>query len=62
VGALAAAIERVVGLRASWPAIAERARRFVEQERTWARSVARYASVYDAAIARRSGARPAHAV
>ena len=32
--------------REEWPRIRANARRFVETERTWARSVARYAEVY----------------
>ena len=34
--------------RADWPRIREQARRFVETERTWARSVAGYAEPYEA--------------
>jgi hypothetical protein len=45
-GALADAIDKLIERRASWPRLAEQARRFVESERTWARSVARYADVY----------------
>ena len=46
VSALASAISRVLNSRAGWDAIRLRARRFVETERTWGRSVARYADVY----------------
>lgn len=46
VSALAVAIDRVLNAKASWSEMAQRARRFVETERTWARSVARYADVY----------------
>jgi hypothetical protein len=46
-GALADAIEGVLKRRDEWPRFRERARRFVEAERTWARSVARYRSVYE---------------
>ena len=49
--ALAAAIERVVDARAEWAAMRINARRFVEHERTWAASVARYAGVYASARA-----------
>ncbi|WP_018994392.1 TIGR04063 family PEP-CTERM/XrtA system glycosyltransferase [Thioalkalivibrio sp. ALJ2] len=35
-----------------WPRVRENGRRFVEQERTWAASVARYQSVYDGLRAR----------
>jgi len=44
--ALAKAIENVFARQAEWPQMRERARRFVETERTWARSVAGYADVY----------------
>ena len=33
--------------RASWPLVQARALQYVETERSWARSVARYAAVYD---------------
>jgi PEP-CTERM/exosortase A-associated glycosyltransferase len=46
VGALAGAIESVLARRAEWPRIRAQARRFVETERTWSHSVARYAEVY----------------
>jgi hypothetical protein len=45
--ALAAAIEGVLARRADWPRLRQQARRFVESERTWARSAARYAGVYE---------------
>ena len=44
--ALAATIGRVLGSRGQWAEMRVRARRFIETERTWARSVARYADVY----------------
>ncbi|MEP7183700.1 MAG: TIGR04063 family PEP-CTERM/XrtA system glycosyltransferase [Betaproteobacteria bacterium] len=44
--ALAQAIESVLARAADWPRIREQARRFVETERTWARSVGSYARVY----------------
>ena len=50
--ALARKIDEVLARRDEWPSLRERARRFVESERTWARSVARYATVYDALRAR----------
>lgn len=53
--ALADTIEHVLALRASWDGLRERARAFVERERTWAASVARYRGVY----ARALGGRPA---
>jgi PEP-CTERM/exosortase A-associated glycosyltransferase len=43
--------------RAAWPALREGGRRFVEQERTWPLSVARYHAVYASAMRRaRTGA------
>jgi PEP-CTERM/exosortase A-associated glycosyltransferase len=45
-GALADAVERLWRDRELWPALRQRARAFVEQERTWAASVARYRDVY----------------
>ena len=44
--ALARAIAAVLDDRASWPRLAARGRQFVENERTWARSVRRYQDVY----------------
>lgn len=49
---LARTVVRVLNDRSGWPAQLERARRYVETERTWARSVANYADVYDAVLAR----------
>ena len=43
---LATTIESVLARRSEWPRIQERARRFVESERTWASSVARCSDVY----------------
>ena len=45
--ALAQAIETVLAQRSTWARVREQARRFVETERTWARSVAGYADVYE---------------
>ena len=45
--ALAAEVARLVGSPERWPHIKAAARRFVETERTWAQSVARYAGVYE---------------
>ena len=59
VTALAAAIDGLLQRRADWPALRARARRYVEQERTWARSVARYADVYRRALHARGRAVPA---
>jgi hypothetical protein len=53
--ALAARIEQVLARRDEWPRVAEAGRRFVERERTWTASVARYAGVYERAL----GAAPA---
>jgi PEP-CTERM/exosortase A-associated glycosyltransferase len=44
--ALAATIERVLEGTDQWPRIRKQARHYVETERTWAGSVARYAGVY----------------
>ncbi|MBT9501004.1 MAG: glycosyltransferase, exosortase A system-associated [Burkholderiaceae bacterium] len=51
--ALEAAFEDVLARRDSWPQIRRQARRFVEVERTWTASVARYREVYERALARR---------
>ncbi|MEJ2533781.1 MAG: glycosyltransferase, exosortase A system-associated [Halioglobus sp.] len=45
--ALAAAVNDLLARREDWQAIRERGRRFVEQERTWPLSVARYEGVYE---------------
>ncbi|TMH37983.1 MAG: glycosyltransferase, partial [Betaproteobacteria bacterium] len=49
--ALAHAIEKIIAEPALWPRVREQARRFVEKERTWSRSVARYADIYAALCA-----------
>jgi glycogen(starch) synthase len=49
---LAAAIDELLARRQRWPDIRQQARRFVEVERTWATSVARYREVYRRALAR----------
>jgi len=46
VAALAVTIERVLAARAAWPAMRARARWFVEEERTWQRSVSGYRVAY----------------
>lgn len=51
VEALADAIAHVLDHRELWPAVRSRARAFVERERTWANSVARYGEVYRRALA-----------
>ena len=57
--ALAEALHGALAQREQWPRLREQARRFVEQERTWAASVARYAEVYRRALASRGRAVPA---
>ncbi|KFB73730.1 MAG: 2-deoxystreptamine glucosyltransferase [Candidatus Accumulibacter phosphatis] len=52
VAALEAAIEDIMARRASWSQIRAQARRFVEVERTWVNSVARYRDAYRRALAR----------
>jgi glycosyltransferase involved in cell wall biosynthesis len=52
VSALETALEDVLGQRERWPEIRLQARRFVEVERTWTSSVARYSGVYERALAR----------
>ena len=44
--ALAAAVSDLLARRGDWQAMRDRGRAFVEQERTWTGSVARYAAVY----------------
>src|SRR5262245_1121954 len=50
--ALARRIDEILGRRDEWPRLRDRARRFVELERSWARSVAGYAPVYESVCAR----------
>lgn len=50
--ALEAAIEDILSRRQSWPRIRTQARHFVEVERTWVASVARYREVYRLALGR----------
>ena len=57
--ALAAALEDVLAHRERWPQVRDDARRFVETERTWALSVARYADVYRRALSHRGRPLPA---
>jgi glycogen synthase len=54
--ALARCIASTFAARADWPRIAANGRRFVENERTWARSVAGYGPVYRGLAATRSAA------
>ncbi len=49
--ALAAAIEELLAKRPLWSAVRAQARRFVEVERTWKSSAARYREVYRRALA-----------
>jgi len=49
--ALAAKIVAALAQRRNWPAILDRARRFVEAERSWANSVERYRGVYGPLLA-----------
>jgi glycosyltransferase involved in cell wall biosynthesis len=46
VDALAQAVAGVLSRPDRWPELKRRARRYVEQERSWARSVARYGDVF----------------
>ena len=57
--ALQQGIESALAQREHWPQIRAQARRFVEQERTWTHSVARYAEVYRRALAQRGRSVPA---
>jgi len=50
--ALESALEAMLARREQWPQIRAQARRFVESERTWSNSVARYADVYRRALNR----------
>jgi len=50
VDALVETVLRVLGAPAEWARVRAQARRFVETERTWRSSVARYRAVYDAAL------------
>lgn len=60
--ALAAALDDLLAKRSQWPQIAAQARRFVEVERTWASSVARYREVYRRALAGAGRAQSAAAI
>jgi PEP-CTERM/exosortase A-associated glycosyltransferase len=57
--ALAQGLEAALADQPNWPRIRASARRFVEQERTWSSSVARYAEVYRDALSARGCAVPA---
>ena len=56
--ALEAAIDTVLAKRDAWPRIKAQARQFVEQERTWTTSVARYAAVYAGVLSGSGYAQP----
>jgi glycosyltransferase involved in cell wall biosynthesis len=45
--ALATAVDALLQRRAEWPRLRQAGRSFVETERNWTASVARYAPVYD---------------
>jgi len=51
--ALADAVLMLLDRREQWPAIQAAGRRFVEQERSWPASVARYRPVYEAVLGKR---------
>jgi glycogen(starch) synthase len=51
--ALAGAVVPLLRTPSAWPAMREQARRFVEEQRTWRSSVARYAPVFEALKVRR---------
>ena len=57
--ALETALEELLAQRELWPLIRAQARRFVEVERTWAGSVARYGEVYRRAMSGYNGAHAA---
>ena len=57
--ALAQAMNDLLSNRAGWQAVRERARKFVENERTWTASVANYQEVYRRALASRARGLPA---
>ena len=50
--ALASTIEKVLDDESSWPRVAQRARAYVESERTWSASVGRYRIVYSSVVGR----------
>jgi PEP-CTERM/exosortase A-associated glycosyltransferase len=49
---LAATIEEALALRSQWEGIRSRARRYIENERSWSGSIARYADVYGRALSK----------
>lgn len=50
--ALASAVQRVLAERAQWPAVRAAGRHYVESERNWRASVARYRNVYGSVVKR----------
>ena len=46
-------VQQMLAARQLWPAMRATARRFVEQERNWRVSVARYQAVYEAILSAR---------
>jgi len=52
-------IEHVLQCQTEWPRLRARARRFVESERSWGRSVGRYAQVYRDLVTKGKRAVPA---
>lgn len=52
-GALARSVLEAISTPERWPDVSARGRAFVERERTWKASVARYAPVYEKLLARR---------
>jgi glycosyltransferase involved in cell wall biosynthesis len=46
--ALAERVQALLAMRASWPQLRAQGRRFVEEERNWRASVARYRAIYGA--------------
>jgi PEP-CTERM/exosortase A-associated glycosyltransferase len=51
--ALAAAVGPLLSAKDRWPALREAARAYIQEERTWARSVGRYLPVYEALVGAR---------
>ena len=53
--ALAAAVEQLLDRRSQWPGLRAAGREFVERERNWAASVARYRPVFEGIVAQGAG-------
>jgi PEP-CTERM/exosortase A-associated glycosyltransferase len=56
--ALAQSVLRLLDARDRWPQLRAQGRRFVEEERNWARSVARYVPVFERLAARAAAGAP----